>query len=400
MEEDLERSALEFHSRRKGKIEIASKVPIESERDLRLAYTPGVAYACLAIKADKELSYEYCSRGNLVAIVTDGTRILGLGNIGPEAGMPVMEGKAVLLKKFGNVDAVPLCIGTQDKSKIIEFVEEIEPSFGAINLEDLETPKALEVFLELQKRLSIPIFHDDSFGTGIVAYAGLRNALRLVGKDIGSAKIVMNGAGSAGYGIAKMLVDTGARDITVCDTRGSIYKGRKEGMNSVKDMLAEMTNPGKRDCQLTEAVEGADVLIGVSTKGAFTGGMIGSMAGKPIVFALANPVAEIGREEARKAGAAVVATGSSLPNQVNNMLAFPGIFRGALDARASRINKEMMIAAGNAIADSAVRFGLSEEHVVPNFANREEAVETTRMVADAVKGAAISSGVAKQGNKR
>ncbi len=391
--EDLEKEALSYHSKKHGKIEIMPKTRIMTNRELRLAYTPGVAFACLAIKRDKALSYKYTARGNLVAIVTDGSRILGLGNIGPEAGMPVMEGKAALLKKFGGVDAIPLSVATQDKQRIIEFVKEIEPTFGAINLEDLETPKALEVFMELEKQLSIPIFHDDSYGTGVVTYAALKNALKFVGKSARRVRVVINGAGSAGYGITKMLSAGNVENITVCDREGAIYKNRPKRMNSVKMMLADTTNNDRKEGALAEIAKGADVLIGASTKGAFTKQIVRSMADDPIVFALANPVAEIPYAEAREAGAAIAATGSGLPNQVNNMLAFPGIFRGTLDAKAKRINMDMLVAAGNAIADSVSRKVLSFDYIVPNFSNRREAVNTTKRVAAAVAKAARKTGV-------
>ncbi|MDE1811223.1 MAG: NADP-dependent malic enzyme, partial [Candidatus Micrarchaeota archaeon] len=333
----LKAEAIEAHRRKRGKIEIIGKVAVGGTRDLAMYYTPGVAYACLEINKNKELSYEYTNRANSIAIVTDGTRILGLGNIGPEAGMPVMEGKSLLLKKYGGVDATPIAVGSTDEQEIIKFIKMLAPTYGAINLEDLETPKAIKVLRALEADLPIPIFHDDSYGTAIVTYAGLKNALKLVGKRIGSIKIVINGAGSAGYGISKLLHFAGARNIITCDREGSIYKGRGSHMNVVKEEIAEYTNKDSVKGSLVEVVRGADVLIGVSSRGEFTAEMIKSMSGKPIVFALANPDPEIDYDVARGAGAEIVATGrSGIPNQVNNMLAFPGVFRGLLDTRSSK----------------------------------------------------------------
>lgn len=393
--DELREAALSAHRAKKGKVEVVGKVQIREEKDLSLYYTPGVAFPCLEINRDKSLSYEYTSRGNTVAIITDGTRILGLGNIGPEAGMPVMEGKAVLLKKFGGVDAIPLAIGEHDEDRIVALIKALEPSFGAINLEDLETPKAINVLRKLESTLSIPIFHDDSYGTGIITYAGLKNALKVVGKKIGDVKIVVNGVGSAGIGIVRVLIAAGAKNIIMCDTAGSLYKGRAEDMNQLKTEVAEITNAGMFKGGLGEAVKGADVLIGVSRKGAFTREHIGSMAERPIVFALANPDPEIEYDDARAAGAAVMATGKSgVKNQVNNMLAFPGFFRGLLDSRAPKIVPEMLVDAADAIANSVGRLELNAEYIVPDFNNQKAATKTTAKVAEAVVRAAVDAGVA------
>ena len=392
----LKNDSIEFHRRRKGKIETIGKMPIDTASDLAMAYTPGVAYVCLDINKNKELSYEYTNRANSIAIVTDGTRILGLGNIGPEAGMPVMEGKSMLFKKYGGIDATPIAVGSTDEQDIVRFVKMLEPSYGAINLEDLETPKAIRVLRALEKELDIPIFHDDSDGTAIVTYAGLKNALRLVGKKMAKIKIVINGAGSAGYGIARLLHAAGAGEIICCDREGAIYKGRGSHMNFVKDELAEFTNKHTVKGSLADVARGCDVLIGVSSKGEFTAEMIRSMAERPIVFALANPDPEINYDEARAAGAEVVATGrSGVPNQVNNMLAFPGVLRALLDTRSRKMNTEMLIAAGDAIASTVKRSKLNRDYIVPDFNEGKMATKATAGVLEAVAEAAVRTGVAR-----
>lgn len=395
-EDNLKNETLKAHSSRKGKIQVVGKVAINETRDLEMYYTPGVAYPCLEIKNDKSLSYEYTSRGNMVAIVTDGTRILGLGNIGPEAGMPVMEGKAVLLKKFGGVDAVPLALDITQEDWIVGVVKAIAPSFGAINLEDIETPKAVNILKKLEKDLTIPVFHDDSYGTAIITVAALKNALKLVGKKLKSVRIVVNGAGSAGFGITELLLKSGATDVICCDTTGIIYNGRKERMNNLKEQLAEMTNSSGMTGTLSDAIRGSDVLISVASNGKITKEQVSSMNAKSIVFALSNPDPEIGYEEARAAGAAVVGTGQSgVPNQVNNMLAFPGVFRGLLDVRASKMNIEMMIAASDAIAKTVKKGKLNADYIVPDFNDNGMALKTTANVAEAVAEAAIMTGVAR-----
>ena len=395
VDDAFDKDSEEFHRRRGGKIEIVGKLPIGTGRELAMAYTPGVAHVCLDINRDRSLSFEYTNRSNSVAIVTDGTRILGLGNIGPEAGMPVMEGKSMLFKKYGGVDATPICVGSTDEQEIIRFVKMLEPSYGAINLEDLETPKAIRVLRALEKELDIPIFHDDSDGTAIVTYAGLKNALRLVGKRMSGIRIVINGAGSAGYGIARLLHAAGARDIICCDREGAIYKGRGSRMNFIKDELAEFTNSGMAKGALADVARGCDVLIGVSSRGEFNAEMIRSMAEKPIVFALANPDPEINYDEARAAGAEIVATGrSAVPNQINNMLAFPGVLRALLDTRSKKMNTEMLIAAGDAIAKTVRRSKLSRDYIVPDFSEGKMAANATVGVLLAVADAATRTGAA------
>ncbi|MDE1869090.1 MAG: NADP-dependent malic enzyme [Candidatus Micrarchaeota archaeon] len=394
--DDLRDETLKAHSARKGKIQVVGKVAINEANDLAMYYTPGVAYPCLEIKNNKDLSYEYTSRGNMVAIITDGTRILGLGNIGPEAGMPVMEGKSVLLKKFGGVDAVPLALDITQEDWIVGVVKALAPSFGAINLEDIETPKAVNILKRLEKELTIPVFHDDSYGTAIITVAALKNALKLVGKKLKSVRIVVNGAGSAGFGITELLLNSGATDVICCDTTGIIYKGRTERMNNIKEELASMTNKSGMIGSLSDAMKGADVLISVASNGTITKEQVSSMAEMSIVLALSNPDPEIGYEDAKAAGAAVVGTGQSgIPNQVNNMLAFPGVFRGLLDVRARRMNVDMMIAAVDAIAKTVGRKQLTADYIVPDFNDNKMALKTTASVAEAVAAAAMKTGVAR-----
>lgn len=387
--------ALEMHQIHKGKMEIVSKVPLENNEDLSLAYSPGVAEPCLEILKDPSLVYEYTIKGNLVAVVTDGSAVLGLGNIGPEAALPVMEGKALLLKKFANIDAFPICLDTQDVDEIITIVKALSPTFGAINLEDISAPRCFEIEQRLRKECNIPVFHDDQHGTAIVVGAGLINALKIVDKKLSEIKIVINGAGAAGISIVNLLSKIGFENIVLCDSKGIIYKGRPEGMNSVKDKIAEITNLSLAQGSLIDAMSGADVFIGVSVGKILTREMVGCMNKDPIVFALANPTPEIMPDEAKKFGVRVMATGrSDFPNQVNNVLAFPGIFRGALDVRATDINEEMKLAATYAIASLIETADLTEDYIIPNaFDNR-----ISKVVAEAVSQAAIQTGVASLKN--
>ncbi len=392
---DIEKLSLDAHAASSGAVELVGRVKIKSLEDLAVYYTPGVAYVSKAIRANKDLSYKYTSRGNRIAIISDGSRILGLGDIGPEAGIPVMEGKALLFKKFGNVDALPIAIRAKSAEEIVAFARAIEPSVAGINLEDISSPNSFVVFEMLQKELSIPVYHDDRQGTAVVALAALTNALKLVGKSVKSARIVINGVGSAGVGIAQLLISEGATNIIMCDTRGILYKGRKDNMNPMKESLATHTNRGLLKGQLQDAARGADVLIGVSSRGAFTDGMIKSMKKNPIVFALANPDPEISYEKAIAAGAAVVATGESdVPNQVNNLLAFPAILRGALDVHARKINTAMLLAAAATMAESIPKNRLKSDHIIPNFV-ADNFSEMTANVAVAVAKAAMSTGVAR-----
>ncbi|PIN86078.1 NAD-dependent malic enzyme [Candidatus Woesearchaeota archaeon CG10_big_fil_rev_8_21_14_0_10_44_13] len=376
---DINKKSLEMHKQRKGKISVVNKFcPLHSKEDLSLAYTPGVAEPCKEIAKDKSKVYDYTAKGNLVAVVTDGTAVLGLGDIGPEAAMPVMEGKAVLFKEFGDVDAFPICLATKDVDKIVETVKLISPGFGGINLEDISAPRCFEVEERLKAEIDIPVFHDDQHGTAIVVLAGMLNALKIVKKKIESIKIVFNGAGSAGIAVAKLLRDSGAKNITMCDTKGVIYKGRKEGMNKYKEEFVADT--GART--LADAIKGADVFIGVSVAGAVTKDMVISMNKDAIIFAMANPVPEIMPNDAKAAGARIVATGrSDFPNQVNNVLAFPGVFRGALDARA-KITEKMKLAAAHALAGMVKT--PSEEKIIPSPFDKDVA----KNVAEAVKKAA------------
>ncbi|WP_017756096.1 NAD(P)-dependent malic enzyme [Calidifontibacillus oryziterrae] len=384
--------ALHIHSINKGKLESKSKVPVRNAHDLSLAYSPGVAEPCKDIYEDKTKVYEYTMKGNMVAVVSDGTAVLGLGNIGPEAALPVMEGKAVLFKSFAGVDAFPICLNTTDVEKIIETVKLLEPNFGGVNLEDISAPNCFIIEERLKKEASIPVFHDDQHGTAIVTVAGLINALKLVGKSMSEIRVVMNGAGAAGIAIMKLLYQFGVRDIIMCDTKGAIFEGRPFGMNDVKDQVAKMTNLHKLEGTLSDVIKGADVFIGVSVEGALTADMIKSMNKDSIIFAMANPNPEIMPSIARESGAKVVGTGrSDFPNQVNNVLAFPGIFRGALDVRATHINEEMKVAAVNAIANLVSEEELSSDYVIPGPFDKRVAPE----VAAAVAKAAIETGVAR-----
>lgn len=387
---DLKTRALNLHRESRGKLELVSKVPMENMGDLSLAYSPGVAEPCIEIKNNPSTIYEYTSKGNLVGVVTDGTAVLGLGDIGPEAALPVMEGKAILLKRFANVDAFPICLDTKNVDEIVHIVKALSPTFGAINLEDISAPRCFEIEDRLRQELNIPVFHDDQHGTAIVVGAGLQNAVKLVNKEIPSLKVVINGAGAAGMAILRILQQLGYQQIIMCDSTGIIYEGRKEGMNSVKESIARTTNPLGLEGTLKDAMEGADIFIGVSVANLLTKDMIDSMNNDPIIFALANPNPEIAYDLAKEWGVRVIATGrSDNPNQVNNVLAFPGIFRGALDIRATDINEEMKLAAVQAIASLIDENDIRDDYIIPD-AFDERVVD---VVAKAVSEAAIQSGV-------
>ena len=389
---DYAKESLKKHYEWKGKIEVISRAPVDSKESLSLAYTPGVAQACLEIQKDEKLSYELTRRWNTVAVVTDGTAVLGLGDIGPIAGMPVMEGKCVLFKAFGDVDAIPLCIASRDVDEIVNTVALLEGSFGGVNLEDISAPRCFEIERKLKERCSIPIFHDDQHGTAVITLAGLTNALKFVKKNLPAVRIVINGAGAAATAITKLLVSAGAFDVTLCDRSGAIYDGRPDHMNPAKEEIASITNPGKRKGTLAEVLKGADVFIGVSAPGMVSTEMVKTMNRDAIIFACANPTPEIFPEDAKAGGAAVVSTGrSDYPNQINNVLAFPGIFRGALDVRARDINDAMKIAAANALAGLISEEELSADYIIP--AAFDPRVKDA--VADAVKGAAYETGVAR-----
>jgi malate dehydrogenase (oxaloacetate-decarboxylating) len=388
----LREEALQMHYFHKGKLETISKVPVQNAKDLSLAYSPGVAEPCKVIHAQPEKVYDYTMKGNTVAVVSDGTAVLGLGNIGAEAALPVMEGKAVLFKSFAGVDAFPICLKTTDIDEIIETIKLLEPTFGGVNLEDIAAPNCFIIEKRLEKETKIPIFHDDQHGTAIVTAAGLVNALKLAQKKMSEIRIVVNGAGAAGIAIIKLLESYGVKDVLMCDTKGAIYEGRPEGMNSVKEEIAKITNPEKLKGELEDVIEGADVFIGVSAAGALTKEMVKLMKPDPIIFAMANPDPEILPQEAKSAGALVVGTGrSDYPNQVNNVLAFPGIFRGALDVRATCINESMKMAAVSAIADLISEEELNPDRVIPAPFDPRVAPA----VAAAVAKAAMESGVAR-----
>ncbi len=383
--------SLKLHYEWKGKIEVVSRAKVDSKEALSLAYTPGVAQPCLEIQKDIEKSYELTRRWNTVAVITDGTAVLGLGDIGPEAGMPVMEGKCVLFKEFGGVDAVPLCIRSKDVDEIVKTCELLLGSFGGVNLEDISAPRCFEIEKRLKEVSDIPIFHDDQHGTAVITLAGLMNALKLVGKDINDIKVVTSGAGAAGIAIIRLLIANGLKNVIMTDRTGAIYEGR-EGLNPIKEEMAKITNRNKEKGTLAEVIKDADVFIGVSAPGTLTQDMVKTMAKDPIIFACANPTPEIFPDEAKAAGAAVVSTGrSDYPNQVNNVLAFPGIFRGALDVRASDINDEMKIAAAHALADLVSDDELNADYILP--AAFDPRVKDA--VAKAVAKAARDSGVAR-----
>ena len=389
----LRDQALKMHKEHKGKVGIYSKVSVNNANDLSLAYSPGVAEPCLEIYSDDSKVYDYTSKGNLVAVVSNGTAVLGLGHIGPKAAMPVMEGKAVLFKSFADVDAFPICLGTTDTDEIVKTVKLLEPTFGGVNLEDIAAPQCFEIEERLRKECDIPVFHDDQHGTAIVTAAGLLNALKLNDKKIEDIRVAVNGAGAAGVAIVKLLLLIGVKDVILCDTKGIIYEGRPVGMNPFKDEMAKITNREKKQGTLADALAGADVFVGVSAAGAVTKEMVRSMHRDPIIFAMANPVPEIMPEEAKEAGALVIGTGrSDFPNQVNNVLAFPGIFRGALDVHAKEINEEMKLAAVNAIAGLISDEELNADYVIPDPFDPRVAAH----VAAAVAQAAIETDVAQR----
>lgn len=388
---DYAAESLKRHKEWNGKIEVICRAPLETREDLSLAYTPGVAAPCLAIQKDPDLSYALTRRSNLVAVVTDGTAVLGLGDIGPEAGMPVMEGKCALFKAFGNVDAIPLCIRSKDVDEIVNTVRLLAGSFGGINLEDISAPRCFEIEARLKTCCDIPVFHDDQHGTAVVVLAAILNALKLTGKKLETVRVVTNGAGAAGIAITRLLLKMGLKDVILCDRAGAIYQGRGH-MNPIKDELAAVTNRSRRSGSLADVLKGADVFIGVSAPGCVTPEMVKSMNPDPILFPMANPEPEILPEPAKEAGAAVIGTGrSDYPNQINNVLAFPGIFRGALDVRASDINDEMKIAAAFAIADFVSEAELSPDYIIPSALNRS----VSPAVAAAVAKAARETGVAR-----
>ena len=388
---DKREFALKQHEEWAGKIEVISRAKIETPEDLSVAYTPGVAEPCVEISKDVDLSYKYTRRGNMVAVVTDGTAVLGLGDIGPEAGMPVMEGKCALFKTFADVDAFPLCVRSKDVDDIVKTVSLLAGSFGGVNLEDISAPRCFEIERKLKECCDIPIFHDDQHGTAVVTAAALINALKLVGKNLDDIKVVTSGAGAAGIAIIKLLVSLGLKNVVMCDRHGAIYKGR-ENLNKDKEEMAEICNQNMEKGTLAEVLKGADVFIGVSAPGTVTEEMVQNMAEKPILFPMANPVPEIMPDLAKKAGAAVVGTGrSDFPNQINNVLAFPGIFRGALDVRAKDINDEMKVAAAYAIAGLVEEDKLSPDYIIPNAFDKRVA----KAVAEAVAEAARKTGVAR-----
>lgn len=388
---DFYQEALKLHEEHKGKIEVISKVPVATRDDMSIAYTPGVAEPCREIHKDEKNVYKYTSKSNLVAVVSDGTAVLGLGNIGAKAAIPVMEGKSILFKTFGNVDAFPICLDTQDTEEIIKAVKQIAPVFGGINLEDIASPKCFEIEQRLEKELDIPVFHDDQHGTAIVVTASLINALKVVGKKLDEIKVVLNGPGSAGTAIIKMLLATGVKNIIACDENGILYKEREKGIVDHKKMLCDITNLGDMRGTLADALVGADVFIGVSVAGALKPEMIKTMNADPIVFAMANPAPEIMYDEAIAAGVKVMGTGrSDFPNQINNVLAFPGIFRGALDAGARDINYEMKVAAAYAIAELVEPEKLCAEYIIPSALDPRVAPHVAKRIAEAaVKSGAI-----------
>ena len=389
---DYAKESLRLHGEWKGKIEVVATVPVATKDDLSLAYTPGVAQPCLEIQKDVEKSYELTRRHNLCLVVTDGSAVLGLGDIGPEAGMPVMEGKCVLFKAFGDVDAFPLCIKSHDVDEIVNTIYLISGSFAGVNLEDISAPRCFEIERKLKEKCDIPIFHDDQHGTAIITLAGLKNALRLVGKKKEEVKVVVNGAGAAAISITRLLLTAGVKHITLCDRKGAIYEGRTEGMNPIKEEMAKMTNLEKRNGSLADMLVGADAFIGVSAPGVVTTEMVKTMNQDAILFACANPTPEIFPDDAKAGGARVVATGrSDFPNQINNVLAFPGIFRGAFDVRAKDINDEMKLAASRALAELITEEELSEDYIIPKAFDPR----VGKAVAAAVADAARKTGVAR-----
>ncbi|MEE0785256.1 MAG: malic enzyme-like NAD(P)-binding protein [Oscillospiraceae bacterium] len=383
---DYAKESLRLHEQWKGKIEVTATVPVRSKEDLALAYTPGVAQPCLEIQKDRSKSYDLTRRHNLCAVITDGSAVLGLGDIGPEAGMPVMEGKCVLFKAFGGVDAFPLCVKTKDVDEFVQAVYLISGSFGGINLEDISAPRCFEIERKLKEKCDIPIFHDDQHGTAIITLAGLTNALKVVGKRKEEVRIVTSGAGAAAVSIVRLLLSAGFRDITMCDRNGAIYAGRPVGMNWIKEEMAQKTNLQKHAGALAEQLVGADVFIGVSAPGQVTREMVATMNRDPIIFACANPTPEIFPDEAKAGGAKVVSTGrSDYPNQINNVLAFPGVFRGAFDVRASDINEEMKMAAAGALAALITPEELSADYIIPRAFDPRVGPAVAKAVAEAAR---------------
>jgi malate dehydrogenase (oxaloacetate-decarboxylating) len=388
----LKEEALRVHKENRGKLEVVGKIPVKTREDLSIAYTPGVAEPCLEIAKDYDKIYDYTVKGNMVAIVTNGTAVLGLGDIGAGAGLPVMEGKALLFKEFGGVDAFPICIDSRDPDEIIRTVKLIAPVFGGINLEDIKAPECFYIESELKKQLDIPVFHDDQHGTAVVVLAGMYNALKLVGKKLESAKIVVNGAGSAGTAITKLLLKAGAEDVIMCDIRGALVEG-DEALNPAQQEMAKLTNKEKKCGKLADIMVGRDVFIGVSAPGIVTKEMVASMNKDSIIFAMANPVPEIMPDLAKEAGARVVATGrSDFPNQINNVLIFPGIFRGALDVRAKEINDDMKLAAARGIANLISDEELRDDYIIPDVFDKR----VCSSVANEVKRIAIEMGIARR----
>ena len=388
---DYAKESLRLHGDWKGKIEVVTRVPVGNKDDLSLAYTPGVAQPCLEIQKDINKSYELTRRWNMCLVVTDGSAVLGLGDIGPEAGMPVMEGKCVLFKAFGDVDAFPLCIKSHDVDEIVNTIYMISGSFGGVNLEDISAPRCFEIEKKLKEKCDIPIFHDDQHGTAVITLAGLTNALKVVGKKKEDVRIVMNGAGAAAISICRLLLKAGFKDVTLCDRKGAIYEGRTEGMNPVKEEMSKLTNLQKKQGSLAEMLVGADVFIGVSAPGAVTTEMVKTMNKDAIIFACANPTPEIFPDDAKAGGAKVISTGrSDFPNQINNVLAFPGIFRGAFDVRASDINDEMKIAASKALADLITDEELSPEYIIPKAFDKRVGPAVAKAVAEAAKATGVA----------
>ncbi|NFV13713.1 NADP-dependent malic enzyme [Clostridium sporogenes] len=388
---DIKEKALMVHKKFKGKLSIEGKMQVKNKDDLSIAYTPGVAEPCIKINEDKSLVYEYTMKGNTVAVVTNGTAVLGLGDIGPYAGLPVMEGKALLFKEFANIDSFPICIDSKDPDEIIKTVKLIAPGFGGINLEDIKAPECFYIEQKLKDELDIPVFHDDQHGTAIVVLAGIYNALKLIGKKLEEAKIIINGAGSAGISICKLLLQAGAKDIIMCDKEGSLAKGNSN-LNEAQKLIAEVTNKENQKGTLKDIIKGKDVFIGVSAPNILTEEMIATMNKDSIVFAMANPTPEIMPDEAKKAGARVVATGrSDFPNQINNVLVFPGIFRGALDVRSKVINEEMKLAASKAIASLIQDNELNDDYIIPGAFDKRVA----QVVAEEVKKVALEMGLSK-----
>lgn len=390
---DYAAESLRLHRKLKGKLNIVSKVPVENRDDLSIAYTPGVAEPCREISKNKSLVYDYTIKSNYIAVISDGTSVLGLGDIGPEAAMPVMEGKCVLFKEFGGVDAVPICLNTKDPEEIINVISKMAPSFGGFNLEDISAPRCFLIERRLKSMLDIPVFHDDQHGTAVVVLAGLINALKIKGKKISEVEVVINGAGAAGISTARLLKNYGAGNVIICDTHGAIYRNRPEGMNDEKNLLAEETNYGNEKGSLDEVLRGKDVFIGVSKAGAIDQAMIRTMNKEAVIFAMANPVPEIFPDEAKAAGAKIIGTGrSDYPNQVNNVLAFPGIFRGALDIMAKDINEDMKLAAAHAIAEIITAEELHEENIIPKAFD----LRVGPKVAAAVAAAGVKTGAARK----